>query len=526
MPSQLLRLDPKAKSVVRSSTPNDFDNLLSVLSSNSADLRQAFHAWEAPAREERSPQNGENGATHRSAGSKLSSYALAGWQFAPQIPAIVHPLLHHRDPFDDTSPVTGPAVDWLVVVLDSATLEQRILPELTSRYFGDPKHSEYNVAVLVNSSRPEAIYSSDADFDITDRDEFDSVMNIFGWTTDDSKLSPKENGSPGRRGEQWRNFAASVWFPVIQDSPDVQPWLLALQHRSSPVESIANQVWRRDLVIGTVVLVLLATSMGFVALTGARAQKFAKVQMEFVASVSHELRTPLAAIHSASENIRDGFVHGKENLRFYGSLLTGQSKELADLVDRILLFASTQDGKSRFATKPLMISEILMAVKKNTAELVEGGGYRIEENIAPDLPAAVGDHSGVCACLQNLISNAVKYGGSDRWIGLTATCHTVDRKFKEIRISVADHGQGLSSSELSHIFEPFYRSPRVVTAQIHGTGLGLALAKEIAEAIGGRISVTSRPGVGSTFTLHLRAAEEGKREPESAITGVNTVPKR
>ena len=83
---------------------------------------------------------------------------------------------------------------------------------------------------------------------------------------------------------------------------------------------------------------------------------------------------------------------------------------------------------------------------------------------------------------------------------------TVRQEALFIGFSVEDHGQGISASELPHIFEPFYRSPKVVAAQIHGTGLGLALAKRIAEALGGRISVISEPGVGSTFTLHLPAA--------------------
>jgi signal transduction histidine kinase len=76
----------------------------------------------------------------------------------------------------------------------------------------------------------------------------------------------------------------------------------------------------------------------------------------------------------------------------------------------------------------------------------------------------------------------------------------------EMRISVEDHGIGIDAAELQRIFEPFYRSPVVTAAQIHGTGLGLALAKNIAEAMGGSISVVSRVGVGSRFTIHLPLA--------------------
>src|SRR6476659_9201485 len=78
----------------------------------------------------------------------------------------------------------------------------------------------------------------------------------------------------------------------------------------------------------------------------------------------------------------------------------------------------------------------------------------------------------------------------------------------EVHISVADRGFGIERAELGHIFEPFYRSPSVATAQIHGTGLGLALAKSIAEAMGGHLTAESEPGRGSSFTLHPPCAEQ------------------
>jgi len=84
-------------------------------------------------------------------------------------------------------------------------------------------------------------------------------------------------------------------------------------------------------------------------------------------------------------------------------------------------------------------------------------------------------------------------------------------------ISVEDHGIGIDSAELKQIFEPFYRSPAVTAAQIHGTGLGLPLAKGIAEAMGGKISVVSKLGIGSRFTLHLPAAHPIKLESQNQL---------
>ena len=80
-----------------------------------------------------------------------------------------------------------------------------------------------------------------------------------------------------------------------------------------------------------------------------------------------------------------------------------------------------------------------------------------------------------------------------------------------------DRGTGISASELPHIFEPFYRSPSAAASQIHGTGLGLPLAKNIAEAMGGRITATSEPGSGSAFILHLPIAEIG--QPTAPMAG-------
>ena len=211
--------------------------------------------------------------------------------------------------------------------------------------------------------------------------------------------------------------------------------------------------------------------------------QLAKLQMEFVASVSHELRTPLAVVSSAADNIADGLIEGKDALRNYGSMLQHQSRSMGHLVDEIM---ATTDG------------------------LIRKAGFALDRRIEPGLPLVMGDLSGITQCLQNMISNAVKYGGQDRRITLRAfgarSDHGVHR---EVRISVGDHGIGIDSSELSRIFDPFYRSLRVTSAQIHGSGLGLSLAKRIAESMGGKLSVISELSVGSTFTLHLQIAKGG-----------------
>jgi signal transduction histidine kinase len=187
------------------------------------------------------------------------------------------------------------------------------------------------------------------------------------------------------------------------------------------------------------------------------------------------------------------------------------------MVEQILLFAAIREGHQRYTLRPLDVTEILEAALAGTAGLIHAAKFRVEQNIEPHLPQILGDLSALSQCLQNLITNALKYGSEQKWIGIEARFTEHGMSGKEIQISVSDHGIGISQDELPHIFEPFYRSPSVTAAQIHGTGLGLPLAKSIVEAMKGRLTVKSTPGRGSTFTLHLPCLEHPVRQAEDKV---------
>jgi signal transduction histidine kinase len=247
--------------------------------------------------------------------------------------------------------------------------------------------------------------------------------------------------------------------------------------------------------------------------------QLAKMQMEFVASVSHELRTPLAVLSSAADNIADGLVEGKTEMQKYGTVIQNQSRQMAGLVDQILLFASTEDRKNRYVMQGLQVSQIVESVLANTRELIQGAGFEIETRVEANMPMVIGDLAAISQCLQNLVGNAVKYSGTSRWIGFQAFSSPAEQAGgREVRISVADRGIGIERSELANVFDPFYRSPQVSALQIHGTGLGLSLAKRIAETMGGRLSVVSEISVGSTFTLHLPIAEGERLEMAGTVS--------
>jgi len=268
--------------------------------------------------------------------------------------------------------------------------------------------------------------------------------------------------------------------------------------------------------IGVLVFTFLFVSVSVWAIQHSRiagALQLAKLQMDFVASISHELRTPLAVISSAADNIFDGLVNGKDQLRRYGSTIRDQSRQMTDLVNQILLFASTRRGQKQYVLRPIRVYELIQTTLENLSSLTQAAGFEITQDVEVGLPEIIGDASALGKALQNILVNAVKYSGANRCMRVSASLADMsDRNRKEIRISVHDRGLGIDHSEIGRIFEPFYRSPRVTAAQIHGTGLGLALAKNIVEAMGGRVSVVSELGIGSTFTLHLPIAQHGQAQ--------------
>lgn len=436
------------------------------------------------------------------------------WLFDPHVPALVHAG-------GCGSPNPKALSNCVMIVLDARVLEQTVLPELARRYFGTPEGLDYQVAVLGSASDQAVVYSSDPDFDQKDFSEADARMDVFG---------PRRNGTARKESEtnlhpeplmtavqkgSWRDFAAPVWFDVIRYSPAERDWYLIIKPHRGSLEDIVSIGRQRDLSISFGVLLLLAVSMLMIIITSHRAQNLARLQMNFISAVSHELRTPLAVMCSAADNLADGVVHGKQQLSQYRSIIASQARQLTDLMEQVLAFAATGQRRPHYDLRPLEVSDIVVATVEKTTGVIQDAGFHLEQDIEAGLPRVMGDLFAISQCLQNLVVNAIKYSGTSRWIGLRAKL-AQDGGKDEVQISVADHGIGIKASELDRIFQPFFRSPSVVGAQIHGTGLGLSLAMNIAEAMNGRLTVSSTPGEGSVFTLHLPVIAATARQNGSA----------
>jgi signal transduction histidine kinase len=274
--------------------------------------------------------------------------------------------------------------------------------------------------------------------------------------------------------------------------------MLAVQHTSGSIDAAAAATLRRNLATGFGLLLLLAGAVATIIVSAMRAKRFAQRQIDFVSSVSHEFRTPLAVIYSAGENLADGVAKEDAQVSRYGELIKGEGRKLSGMVEQILGFAGANSGKRKYRFAETSVSDVVNDAVEECRPLIGEKSVDVELRISDKLPEISADKAALSQAVQNLIVNSIKYSNGSSWLRLTA-----ENGGGNVRITVEDHGLGISKADLKQIFDPFYRSKSVVDAQIHGNGLGLSLVKQIVAAHKGKIDVESELGKGSVFTIEL-----------------------
>jgi signal transduction histidine kinase len=424
-----------------------------------------------------------------------------------------------------------PAFGFTLIELNLAAVRDRLLPALAHRYFSPSGEESYHVAVVDTAQGGKLLYRSTADAP-TDPSRADVSVPLFHAHHDPMLFLARGAIEDLRAKGDTRNLVVSVLREprgerlTIQSRalPERGRWRLLAQHGRGSLEAAVADVRRRNLLISSGILLLMGVTIGLLAQTSRRAHHLAQQRMEFVAGVSHELRTPVAVIRSAAENLSHGVVGDPERVRRYGDTIRGEALRLGEMIERVLHFAGIESGRvvrAPVAIEPLVHNALEAALPAG------GAAFTVETQIAPNLPPVDGDAAALRSAVQNLIANGIKYGGADRWIRVRVEAGPEKRdpymmvlhdrkrmlllprggaRRPEIRVTVEDHGAGIPTADLPHIFEPFYRGADARARQTQGSGLGLALVARIVAAHGGRVSVTTREGEGSAFTLHLPAA--------------------
>ncbi|MBI5351355.1 MAG: HAMP domain-containing histidine kinase [Chloroflexi bacterium] len=231
----------------------------------------------------------------------------------------------------------------------------------------------------------------------------------------------------------------------------------------------------------------------------ARTQASQKSQREFVANVSHELKTPLTSVQGFAQAILDGTADTKESQQQAAQVIFDESARMHRMVLDLLDLARLDAGTADITMSPLNMSALLNAIAEKFTPQSQRAGVNIKVEIANSLPTISADGDRLAQVFTNLVDNALKFTPRDGMILLHAS--TVKG---EMLISVSDTGAGIPLDAQAHIFDRFYQAdPARKGGDKHGAGLGLAIAREIVQAHGGRIGVRSELGKGTSFEVFL-----------------------
>ncbi len=231
--------------------------------------------------------------------------------------------------------------------------------------------------------------------------------------------------------------------------------------------------------------------------TEAHRAEIAAMRRDLITAVSHDLRTPLASLRAMVEAIDDGVVDDPPTLARYAAEMRGSVVQLSTMVDDLFEFTQLDAGAIERETKRARLEEVVGSAMATVEPHVAAKGLAVEA----DLSAAAGVSCSprMTRVFQNLLMNAVRHTPADGVVRLSAR-----REGALLQVSVEDTGTGIPPADLDRIFEPFYRADPARSGP--GAGLGLALAKRIVEALGGRITAANAISRGARFAVTLPIA--------------------
>ena len=280
------------------------------------------------------------------------------------------------------------------------------------------------------------------------------------------------------------------------------PWTLYVFE--PPGAAIPGFTSRQRLLLSVFAVLALVLFAGayFILRAIARELRVARLQSDFVAAVSHEFRSPLSSLCQISEMLaHDRFPTEDLRRKSYG-VLERETERLRRLVEGVLDFGRFEAGAYGYRFERIELGALVASIIEAFEAKVSADGYRVDRTGAAIEVYVDADREALSRALWNLLDNAVKYSPECRtvWVDVAS-------QDSSVTVTVRDRGLGIPAHEQRNIFNKFVRGSESKARSIKGTGIGLAMVRQIVRDHGGEIRLASEPGQGSRFTLVLHAAE-------------------
>ena len=261
---------------------------------------------------------------------------------------------------------------------------------------------------------------------------------------------------------------------------------------------LLEQIWLTMVSSGVLVLIIVLC-FGYSIRVILQQKKLSLMKNDFINNMTHEFKTPIATVSLATEALQDKDVRKSPNMHErYIKMIQDENHRLGAQVERVLQIAAIEKQDFNLTIEELDVHELTSSLIENMKIQVENKGGRITSVFSARHHSLKGDETHITNCIINLLDNANKYSPDAPNIIVRT-----ENKHDAIRISVQDHGMGMSKETQKHVFEKFYRLPTGNRHDVKGFGLGLSYVKNMVEAHGGTAEVESTPDKGSKFTITL-----------------------
>jgi len=304
-----------------------------------------------------------------------------------------------------------------------------------------------------------------------------------------------------------------------QDFPSLfDYWELEVSFTDKSKIAASNTSLIRNIIVLAAAMILLMGALVFMFRSAQKERALAQRQAGFLANVTHELKTPLSVMQAAGENLADGRVTDTDRIKNYGNHIYEEAVRLREMIEKLLDVAKADAGQSLIEPKPIELSGELQAYIDEHRTHIEKKGFTLELSVQDNLPLVMVDPNSFNTIISNLVENAIKYSADQKCISINLATDNSD-----VILKVKDRGVGMSQKVTSQIFEKFYRVEDTLTAETKGHGLGLSIVKNLVELNDGNISVDSRPGEGSTFTITFPILVEESQESTDTPSATEVV---